>query len=647
MVYNKKENTSNGGMEKTATQHAAPRGSQTKLSKNCNLLASPKPDNPGLDITGRYQEKNGRFTFHVNQAGKYIECWEADCLDAGDKNNKNYAKYGGVLKDTNTFSIYHIPEQKAPNPEEVVGELRRDSDTTLLLTWYVLRQEDEPQFNELILNQPYPVLSEGAFAYLSVWSNVSTELEKITLKFYEWAPLTRQQLNWLNENLAPEKINPLLESYMEFAGSQDHPIDSVKRLQAAKAIDDAIGMVFSTTPPDGWHQDDLPLATYFGRIILATNRWTYDNLITQSHLDWIQVIINRISNSKFFNGKTAKENTKNIQNYLKLKPSGVDEPERTIYKYRVEINVGALSGELIVGGGLYAGFIKITKESPDTKPEVNKFIISFGGISAGLSVGVDFFENMLLETESFNDWRSSFFPGWVSFHNAGGKVEAGPVGFGVNSTIMYLNGAGIHPQLTFTSADAGLGAGGGINVGANYEVSWGYIFPLGHHFDKVDVSSIVLKNDYVIDSKLNGQIHFHLDCSLLTEDARRAIRGFCARELASLMSQDSYLEIIGHTDRLASEEHNLKLSENRAKNTYQAIKDVLGDNFKILEEPVYQDQLIDKNEINIIQGKCYIIWAGEVEAKLAGEKDEIPNPLRRKVDILLNSRLVLTLRGEK
>jgi len=106
--------------------------------------------------------------------------------------------------------------------------------------------------------------------------------------------------------------------------------------------------------------------------------------------------------------------------------------------------------------------------------------------------------------------------------------------------------------------------------------------------------------------------------------------------------------IIGHADRLASDEYNLQLSENRARNTYQAINDVLGDRCKILENPIYHDAVTtDQNEaIPLFPGKTYILWAGEAEAKLAGEKDDTPNPLQRKVDILLNSRLVLTLRGE-
>ena len=301
MTEEKAGNTSRGNVEKIATYHSSPRGTQTTLKKNCNVRAAPKPDNPGFNITGRYQEESGRFTFHVNQAGKHIECWEADVLDAEDKGDKTYTKYGGELEDTNSFSLYLIPKDRAPDPEDVVGELSpSNSDDTLLLTWHVISKPDEPHVNKLILNQPHPVLSEGALDHLSLFGDIRTETETQTIKFYEYAPLTRQDFNWLQENLAPEKINFLLHDYMEITSSSEHPRDVQERFEKAKAIDAAIGQIFSTEPPKGWHHDDLYLATHFGRVMLATNRWTSDDGLPQSHLDWIQVIIDRISSNQFY-----------------------------------------------------------------------------------------------------------------------------------------------------------------------------------------------------------------------------------------------------------------------------------------------------------------------------------------------------------
>ncbi|MGB5711882.1 MAG: hypothetical protein WBM44_13350, partial [Waterburya sp.] len=114
---------------------------------------------------------------------------------------------------------------------------------------------------------------------------------------------------------------------------------------------------------------------------------------------------------------------------------------------------------------------------------------------------------------------------------------------------------------------------------------------------------------------------------------RQALRIMCANELTSFMSPGSTLAIIGHTDRVGrgkgkrKEKRNLVLSAMRSQNTLQAIEDILGSKLKIPQKQIKP------------QGK------GEQAAKEAGRDDKIPNPKDRRVDIILNSRLVLTLNG--
>jgi hypothetical protein len=64
-----------------------------------------------------------------------------------------------------------------------------------------------------------------------------------------------------------------------------------------------------------------------------------------------------------------------------------------------------------------------------------------------------------------------------------------------------------------------------------------------------------------------------------------------------------------------------------AFNVLQAIRDILGDNFKIPEE------------------RAFIHWEGENEAKAAGERDEVPNLAHRRVQVILNNMLVATIAG--
>jgi outer membrane protein OmpA-like peptidoglycan-associated protein len=104
----------------------------------------------------------------------------------------------------------------------------------------------------------------------------------------------------------------------------------------------------------------------------------------------------------------------------------------------------------------------------------------------------------------------------------------------------------------------------------------------------------------------------------------------CALELPALKSPMTKLEIRGHTDSKGpgreeeAKEYNRRLSVFRARNTRQAIKDILNDSLGVL----------DAN----FTANGY----GWDEAVKAGEKN-FRNLDRRKVEILLDGHLVLTL----
>jgi flagellar motor protein MotB len=107
------------------------------------------------------------------------------------------------------------------------------------------------------------------------------------------------------------------------------------------------------------------------------------------------------------------------------------------------------------------------------------------------------------------------------------------------------------------------------------------------------------------------------------------------KELPAFLSPLSRIAITGHTDRSGpprrspdeKRQYNKELSELRAQNTWQAIRDIVGDDLAIP----------DDREHLLRTGK------GQEEA----EKDaNAINPERRRVDIVLNSRLVLTMRAD-
>jgi outer membrane protein OmpA-like peptidoglycan-associated protein len=137
----------------------------------------------------------------------------------------------------------------------------------------------------------------------------------------------------------------------------------------------------------------------------------------------------------------------------------------------------------------------------------------------------------------------------------------------------------------------------------------------------LDFSSPAIKDYQASSFGLQHDVHFCLDSALLTEDARQALRIMLATELPAFESKTSHVTVFGHTDRVASDAYNLRLSELRAKNVEQAIKDVLGTR---LAAPIFAKGL------------------GEVSARL--DPADIHPPSRR-VDVLVNARLVLSLRA--
>jgi outer membrane protein OmpA-like peptidoglycan-associated protein len=143
-----------------------------------------------------------------------------------------------------------------------------------------------------------------------------------------------------------------------------------------------------------------------------------------------------------------------------------------------------------------------------------------------------------------------------------------------------------------------------------------------------DALHVKVNDDYTVDSGLEEKAHFRLGSALLNPEAWQIIRVVSAKELTALMSSGTRLEIVGHADRRDTEERNVELTELRARNTLQAIRDILGKQFGVQDEHIA------------------LVGMGEKEAINAGDRDERANPEWRKVEVILNSRLVVTLRGE-
>jgi len=140
--------------------------------------------------------------------------------------------------------------------------------------------------------------------------------------------------------------------------------------------------------------------------------------------------------------------------------------------------------------------------------------------------------------------------------------------------------------------------------------------------------------DYAHRYGFQDHVHFCLGSALLTQDAWQALRIVCANELAGFGNADSRLSVlgfadtVGYKDATAEQQHerNRALSLLRAQNTVQAMQDILGDRFRIPERNITKT------------------GDGQQEAEKAGLPLGQPDPRFRRVDVYLNSVLVISLR---
>jgi outer membrane protein OmpA-like peptidoglycan-associated protein len=253
------------------------------------------------------------------------------------------------------------------------------------------------------------------------------------------------------------------------------------------------------------------------------------------------------------------------------------------------------------------------------------------GLSSAIGGGVG--DEIVGSATTSLAWQPPDIPGTVSMVK--GEVS-GPL-VDANAGFLHVYGSEIYPpmQVLFSSADfkpeGALDAKGrpsrkALRLMPELGGSWGKI--QSKSFPDIDYTTVNIRTDHAVESHLTEDVHFCVDSAILTADARQALRIMCASELPALLAPTSRLTILGHTDRSDTASRNLTLSAMRAANAFQAIEDILG------RPPAMSGTQL------IVVGK------GENEALKAGERDNTRNPTYRRVDIILNGRLVLTLKAQ-
>lgn len=586
-------------------------------------LAAAAPDSQAPDLTGRYQDEKGFFTLAINQAGDRIEGWMGNRQDARNNGTKReIILLGGDRINSTTFSYYIFLSGGVITIKDKADGTIEAKGNKIILTGLLE--------NTLVLNAKRPTLSRAAISALPVDNEI--------FRLNEWFPLTRQEIDFLKAALSLKNLKPKLKHYFD-AGDGEKVGDRNERMERARLVDNVIGKAFSDpNKKHGWYEGDMPLVDFHSIRILTIQRLTHGKR-NRTLLSWLQVIVDRTAKDIFPNLEGKKKPVSSVLpetiEHLALRDSNNPEDK---FLYEVTIRVVGFSGDVGIGVGGFIGLISIAQfdkafkeKAPTAGPRWSRdFNIWMIELSGGWSVGVKLgFQTSGQGVSSFdyqpeNLVSSGLFTGW--FHLFDDSSVLGPVN--VSKTRMILDGDGTLPKLHIDLSGVmfKLGAGLGGETGGAFGQIVSFAFS-----PKPDKDFSGKQFDYAREVQFKAKTNIHFACgdAFLTDEARQILRIFCAEELFSFNSALSRLTIVGHADRTDTEERNLELSELRAKNTELAIRDILGNNLKILN------------------GRIKSIGLGEEEhAKVKPNSPEAVDPSFRKVDIILNSRLSVTLQGE-
>jgi outer membrane protein OmpA-like peptidoglycan-associated protein len=541
-------------------------------------------------VVGRYERDDALATLQVNQAGGFIVCWHVDYA------TKALTKLEGDRISNQAFQL------RLEFRQNKVGQLSSVLDGELIL---------DLSGNKTLFRRV------GASTTLSetTLTLVPTESRELARR-HQHFPLSSVDRRRILAALDPGALGPMINAVLD-APNSPGVVDNLKRGQLAEVVDNHIGVLFGSL-----NVADQPLAQQLAQQQLLTTTLTRDG-DTRPMLEWMQSFTTRVEAERL--GPTGQ--MEQLEKHLKLKAGPTVE-----HVYAFELSVIGASVDVVVGAGAFIGSLDIKEVDPKDKTRVLRFIgtfsLAFLQASGGPSLGVNVASSTSGEATSPYVWQPSNFPGLMTLVDVGAAVSI-PVpitktGFSATEK-MFIRGNGEFPEMMvdFSGASQQVGVG----VGAALTEALGYISSDPNAAKRPPLGSHRFEQDYTLQGEFQNDIHFKFGSAILTDEARQLLRVLCGNELSAMRSAQSQLTIESHADCVDTEERNLELSRLRAANTLQAIKDILGADFAIPDKQI------------VLRG------LGEQGAIEAGDKDRTENPVRRKSEVVLNARLVLTLFG--
>jgi outer membrane protein OmpA-like peptidoglycan-associated protein len=547
---------------------------------------APASEQTPIDITGHYEaidpDGNNRITLQINQAGHHFEgWWQRRLLSHGRQRLESRRLSGGLQSSDRTSITFTYRRFTEGSSAGANGTLSANPSGQITM------MDSNGWMQGFRRLSTTPRLSNEAIAAAPAETR---ELVRAT----ETAPLDSQEERRLAQG--SNGIRTLVEEYF----NSSHGIT-----RAGKAAQ-LNGYLERLVSPHATEQMILVVRRLREQLTGPTYRV---GSTTRPYWDWMQIIV------------TAHPTyTQNLQQRLGMRTDGSAGPDSPQHRYRWRFSTVGLAGDVGVGLGGFLGVFIVEKLSPDSWQQ--RYFTLMGGVSGGLSAGVT-----VGQTTDWSEFQTPFAWGSGNFRGAyviagtaaGGAAVAGPSG---GASFITFYGDGSFPPLAGDAS--GFAALYGLYIGAEFSMTTGRLW--GGREEAI--RNAPQQRAVTTDSQYGAgtTTHFNVDDPSLTTEGRQLIRVMAATHRAAFSNSNSALSIDGYTSTTGSEARNLTLSNLRAQNTAQAIRDCLGPAFRIPSRNVH------------------VVGHGEEAARRAGVADNVEDLAWRKVEVRLNGQVVLTLR---
>lgn len=610
-------------------------------------LDAPSPDEPAHDFTGRYlgADDPGYLGGHphlrllVNQAGTHVQA---------------------LIVFHATGDVVHLMGDLAPEgdcplfyfeqPARTAALLERDGDDALL----TLTDVDEPGTHRLRRYDRRPSYFQHAFDGVP---RDRAELVRRARALELWplyVPLRERRLAALKEKLDEE-----LTTFFEISG-----IDmgaGLARNKQLKRINAAVGRAFEGLVPNDVVQLEHAARAWAGSEVTASFGGG------ESYRYWLAQAIQQTRRDGAFDPTYGAEREPSIGHLVR--GLGV-RPGNAKAKFKATLTLAGVASPSRGWFPSIKGYLATLElHQVGESPWSATYTLMFAGVGWGFSTdkaGKTSLEGERNEGtgESEYAWLPHEVEGWCTLAGAAASATA-HVGASKGVSALMIQGADTQTRpLVIDMSDLDLTAlevtkvkpGVEAQVEASVLVGW----VVSHDETKKrrrPPEEVFRTESAALDLQQQARVHFEsLGSAVLSPDGRQLLRMLAALELPAFMSPDSKLAINGHTDRVDTFDRNLWLAYFRVQNVRRALIDILGEKLRVSSSGAPEAERLtavdvegeDREWVGRLRvGNLALTWLGELLALREGEPDRKENVQFRRVDVILNHQLVVSLKAPR